>query len=178
MKNIALLILILAVPAMGQLQQTVPAGHMTPVGGAGSSFPFNATVDHTWQWHYDSAQFAATYPIIINEISVSGLNGVPLAAFSFPSVEISMASSPTDYTVLGNTTQAGHSPTLAANLNADLTVVRPAAPWIGGAAAWQWHPFGLTTPFLYDPTQGNDLVVQIRKCGTTTVFGTSIHGQS
>ena len=89
-----------------------------------------------------------------------------------------MASSPTDYTIAGNTTQAGHSPTFAANLNTDLTVVRPAAPWVGGAAAWQWHAFGLTTPFLYDPTQGNDLVVELRKCGTNIVFGTSIHGQS
>ncbi len=178
MKHIAIFLLILSAPAMGQMQQTIPAGHMTPLGGAGSSFPFNTAPDHTWQWHYDSAQLTATFPIIITEISVSGLNGVPLAAFSFPSVEISVASSPTDYTVLGNTTQAGHDPTLANNLNADLTVVRPAAPWVGGAAAWQWHPFGITTPFLYDPTLGNDLVVQIRKCGTTTTFGQSIHGSS
>jgi len=178
MKHIVILLLILAVPAVGQFQQTVPAGHMTPLGGAGSSFPFNNVANHTWHWHYDSAQFQATYPIIITEISVSGLNGAPLPAFDFPSLEVSMASSPTDYSILGNATQGGHDPTFANNLNADLTVVRPASPWVGGAAAWQWHPFGITTPFLYDPTQGNDLVVELRKCATVAVFGTSIHGSS
>ena len=178
MKYLVILLLILSVPAIGQMQQTVPAGHMTPLGGAGSSFPFNNTLDHTWQWHYDSAQFTATSPIIITEISVSGLNGAPLPAFDFPSLEVSMASSPTDYTIAGNGTQPGHDPTFANNLNADLTVVRPAAPWVGGAAAWQWHPFGISTPFLYDPTLGNDLVVELRKCGTNVTFGTSIHGSS
>ncbi len=178
MKHIAILILLLAVPAVGQFQQTVPAGHLTPVGGAGSSFPFNNLNDHTWQWHYDSAQFTATFPIVITEVSVSGLNGAPLPNFDFPSLEVVMASSPTDYTLLGNGVQGGHDPTFANNLNSDMTIVRPAAPWVGGAATWQWHAFGLTTPFVYDPTQGNDLVVQLRKCGTNVTFGTSIHGQS
>ena len=47
MKYLVILLLILSVPAIGQMQQTVPAGHMTPLGGAGSSFPFNNVNNHT-----------------------------------------------------------------------------------------------------------------------------------
>lgn len=159
-----------------QSTQTLPRGFDSGAGGSGSSFPFNATTDHKWQWHYDSAQFNAMGPIVITEIAIRSLSNAAIPAFSFPAVEVTMASSPTDYTVAGNGVLPGHSTTYSANLNPDQTIVRPAAPWTGSAPTPAWIPLGLTVPFLYDPSAGNDFVVQITKCGTTTVWGTSIFG--
>ncbi|MAG58945.1 MAG: hypothetical protein CMJ83_21875 [Planctomycetes bacterium] len=168
--------LVFSSTARGQMMQTLPAGNLSGAGGGGSAYPFNATADHTWQWHYDSGQFTFPAPIIITEVYVRGLNSVPLGAYDFPSVEIVMASSPTDYTVLGNGVQPGHDPIFANNLNTDQTTVRPAAPWVGNQAAAGWEPLGMVTPFLYDPTVGDDFVIQIRKCGTNIQWGTSIFG--
>lgn len=177
MKRTILLALLVAAPLCGQMQQTLPAGFLTTFGGAASSFPFNTTADHKWQWHYDSSNFTATFPVIINQISVRALNGATIASWDFTSLQISMASSPTDYTVAGTATQPGHDPTFANNLNPDLTVVRPAAPWTGTGVGG-WESLGITTPFLYDPTLGNDLVIQLEKCGTVTPWGQSIDGSS
>jgi len=177
MTRIILLLLLVAVSPLCAQMQTLPAGFLTTFGGAASSFPFNNANDHKWQWHYDSSNFTATYPIIINQVYVRALNGATIPAWDFTSVQVSMASSPTDYTVAGNGVQAGHSTTFAANLNPDLTVVRPAAQW-AGTGVGGWESLGMTVPFLYDPSLGDDFVVQIEKCGTVTTWGMSIDGKS
>lgn len=160
------------------LTQTVPAGWDSGAGGGGSAYPFNSTSSHIWQWHYDSTQFQFAGPIYITEVYVRTLNNAQCAAFNFPSVEVVMASSPTDYTILGNATTPGHNAVFAANLNPDATTVRPAAPWTAAAPVpgGTWMALGMQTPFFYNPQLGNDFVVQIRKCGTVTAWGTSIFG--
>ncbi|MAG58523.1 MAG: hypothetical protein CMJ83_19720, partial [Planctomycetes bacterium] len=106
-----------------------------------------------------------------------------VAAFSFGTWDVMLASSPTDYTVAGQGGVPGHSLTLANNLNSDATVVRT-GPLVGGpyppsgAPAATWIPWGLTGTFTYDPTLGNDFVIQIDKCGTISMWGTSMDGQS
>jgi hypothetical protein len=172
----ALLAFHLPASAQPSLSQTLPRGFDAGTGGSGSAFPFNNTNDHIWQWHYDSGQFNAMGPIRILEISVRPLSPAQAAAFSFPSVEVVVASSPTDYSVAGNGTQPGHASAFAANLNPDQLVVRPASPWSIATPTSNWIPFGLTNSFLYDPTQGLDFVVQIRKCGTNVTWGASIFG--
>lgn len=171
--------LLVASDAHAQGSQTLPDGYLTLEGNGASSYPFNSTSDHTWQWHYDSLQFDVDQPILITEVYVRTKSTSPDIAFDFPSVELVMASSPTDYTLLGNGVQAGHDTTFANNLNPDALVVRSGAPFTGvGVTPLTWMAFGLDEPFLYDPTAGNDFVLQIRKCGTFNSWGASIDGRS
>lgn len=179
--------LLLAGICVAQPTQTLPRGYDTGVSTvttstqSSSSFPFNNTADHTWHWHYDSNEFDLQLPVIITELYVRTFTpGTAANAFDFPSVEITMASSPTDYSVAGDGIRAGHASAFAANLNGDATVVRPAGPWTSAMVTntGGWMALGLVTPFVYDPSTGNDLVVEIRKCGTNTTWGQSILGAS
>jgi len=167
--------------ASGQSYQTLPAGFDTLDGSSGTGFPFTLSfyTEHTWQWHYDSAQFNATGPVEITEIFVrsdgaSGTGGI----FDFPSLEVTLASSPTDYTVAGNGIQLGHDPVFANNLNSDATVVRSAAQWTGSGGYLDWIPFGLTSSFVYDPTQGDDFVVELRSCGINVMWAGALDGET
>ncbi len=165
-------------PPPGGNSQTLPAGFLTADGNGATSFPQNNTNDHKWQWHYDSAQFQSTGPITITEVWVRASTATAsVAAFSFPSFVVTMASSPTDYTV------AGHDPVFANNLNGDATVVKTGAwssaavPASGGSTG-TWIPLGLTGSFTYDPTAGDDFVIQIEKCGTNATWGATMDGAS
>jgi hypothetical protein len=60
----------------------------------------------------------------------------------------------------------------ANNFNADVTVVRPGARYRGiGQTVIGWEPLGLRAPFIYDPSQGQDFVIQIRSCGIGVMWG-------
>jgi hypothetical protein len=170
--------------AAAQSSQSLPNGWMNTDATGATSFLVNNQNSAKWQWHYDSSNFVATGPIIITEISIRAATPTAaVGAFSFPSWVVTMASSPTDYSVAGNGVQPGHSTTFAANLNPDATVVRT-GPWIGGpvpasgGTTATWVPMGLTGQFMYDPSLGNDFVVQIEKCGSTTTWGTTLDGPS
>jgi hypothetical protein len=177
--------LISAALCCGQTQQqTLPNGWMTVDPTGSSAWPFNQATDHKWQFHYDSSQFVATGPVTITDIAFRAATPTTtVAAFSFPSVVITMASSPTNYSVAPTATQPGHSPTFANNLNPDATVVRT-GPWSGGpvppsgGTTATWIPLGLTGTFTYDPTLGLDFVLQIEKCGNTSLWAASIDGPS
>ncbi|MGB0954218.1 MAG: hypothetical protein ACPG31_13435 [Planctomycetota bacterium] len=162
-----------------QGSQTLPSGYDTLEGNGSSSYPFNSTGNQSWQWHYDSGQFEMDQPILITEVYVRTKSSSAPITFDFPTVELTMASSPTDYTVLGQGGQLGHDNTYANNLNPDAAVVRASAPFTGTAVpALTWMAIGLDEPYLYDPTVGNDFVLEIRKCSTNSSWGASIDGRS
>lgn len=162
-----------------QGSQTLPSGYDTLEGNGSSSYPFNSTSNHSWQWHYDSGQFEVDQPILITEVYVRTKSTSAAITFDFPSVELLMASTSTDYTLLGAGGQPGHDLTYANNLNPDARIVRASAPFTGNAVpALTWMAFGLDEPFLYDPTLGNDFILEIRKCSTVSSWGASIDGRS
>jgi hypothetical protein len=155
----------------------LPAGHLTTLGSGSSSYPFNTTANHKWQWHYDSDQFLVQEPIFITKIYVRPEGAI--SSFNFPSVEVLMASSPTDYTVSGNGVQPGHDEIFDNNLNADAMIVRAGAPFTGAnIGAADWVEITLDQPFLYDASIGDDFIVQIQKCSTVTTWSSSIDGAS
>jgi len=156
-----------------QGSQSLPPGFLTIEGNGSSSYPFNATADHKWQWHYDSSTFAATGPVLISQVYVRSTSLSANMSFDFPALEVVMASSPTDYQVLG------HDPVFDNNLNPDATVVRVMAPWGGNnVPPLTWISLEMDQPFLYDPSLGHDFVLQLRKCGNNVTWGESIDGQS
>lgn len=162
---------------IAQGEQSLPAGYLTTLGGGSSSYPFNSSSNHKWQWHYDSDQFIEQSPIFITKIYVRPTSAI--TSFDFPSVEVLMASSPTDYSILGNGVQSGHDDIFDNNLNADAMIVRAAAPFVGtNVLAASWVEITLDEPFLYDASIGDDFIVQIRKCSTVSTWGSSIDGVS
>lgn len=172
-------IAVLAVCAGAQTSQTLPAGFLATVSGSGSAWPFNLATPSRWQWHYDSGQFTGTGPLTISEIWVRSVSTAgTVAAFNFPSVTVTLASSPTDYSVAGSGGLPGHDPIFANNLNPDATVVM-SGPFAGGPVpGGTWIPLGLTGTFVYDPGLGNDFVLEIRVCSSNTPWGQSIDGVS
>ncbi|MBW2456954.1 MAG: DUF4215 domain-containing protein [Deltaproteobacteria bacterium] len=140
--------------------QTLPQGFASTMGSSSTAYPFGNTNDGTWQWHYDSGEFVNQGPIVITGVAVRADSGTS-SAFSYPSVEVILIEASTDYQV------ASHAPLFANNILTS-SVVRTGA-WSGGATAG-FVSLGLTGQFVYDPSTGNDFIVMIRKCGTTTSF--------
>ena len=164
--------------ASAQLSQTLPAGFDTVSGASGgTAYPQNDLANHKWQWHYANSNFAQTGPITITEISVRAENGtLSVAAFDFPSFAVTCSEATTQYGV------ATHDAIFANNLGTNTVLVR-SGPWVGGpvpasgGTAATWIPFGLTTPFTFDPTSGHDFIVQIEKCATNTSWATYMDGK-
>lgn len=178
---LATIALAMALPlaVQAQLQASLPICFENADATSSTSFPFSTTSDHTWQWHYANRNFATcTAPIVITDISLRPLSATStIGAFDFPSVEVVMATATTGYQV------GQHDPVFANNLGTDQTIVRT-GPWVGGpvgpapagAAAGTWFSMGLQVPFVFDPTTGSDLIIQIRKCGTNVAFLGAIDG--
>ncbi|MSR75785.1 MAG: hypothetical protein EXS14_09995 [Planctomycetes bacterium] len=166
--------------APAQLSQTLPAGFDAVDGPSSTPYLINNTPDQKWQWVYDSAQFSATYQILISEIYVRAASSAnAVNAFSFANLTATLASSNNNYTV------GSHNTNYAANMGIDASMVRtgpwtsPAVPANVGFPTATWIPLGLTTPFTFDPTLGKDLIVQLTKCGTPTViWGPQMDGTS
>ncbi len=166
--------------AFAQLSQSLPNGFLNVDGPSSTPYVINNTGDMKWHWVYDSAQFAANYQIIITEISVrAAAPANTVNAFSFANFGVTLASSNNNYGT------ATYNTNYAANMGTDATLVRsgpwtnPGVPGAAGMPAATWIPLGLTQPFIFDPTLGKDLIVQITKCGTpTTIWGPQMDGAS
>jgi hypothetical protein len=174
----ALLAATLSLPAFAQSSQTLPAGFENVQAGSGTAFPFNQLANHKWQWHYANSNFAQSGPIVITQIYVRALTpSLAVTAFDFPSLTVTCSQATTDYTV------AAHDPIFANNLGPNTQVVR-SGPWTGGpippsgGATATWIPIGVTSPFTYDPTSGDDFILQIEKCGTNATLGVSLDGKT
>ncbi len=160
-----------------QLSQTLPASFDNVNGGSGSSYPFNSTAAHKWQWHYANANFAQSGPITITEIHVRASSAAAtVQAFDFPSLDVWCSEALTQYPL------ASHAPVFDDNLGPNTVLVR-SGPWVGGpvppsgGASSTWIPLGLSTPFTFDPTSGNDFLIQIEKCSTNATWATTIDGR-
>ena len=167
----ALVVFVFALTATAQLSpysQTLPPEHEQIEGNYSTDQPFfSGAISHSqrWQWAHDASLFAARGPMVIQGLSLRANAGGALAPFAFPMVEVVMASATTDYLSLA-------TENLDANLGADQVVVRPESPWVGAGAMGsgtggtaEWVSLDLATPFVYDPTLGAALIIQVRSCG-------------
>lgn len=155
--------------------QTLPAGFDSVNGSSGTGFPQNSTSDQVWQWHYDASEFTSSGPISISEISVRAVSPtMSVSAFDFAFFEVTLIEAATNYTA------SSHSTTFASNVFRSEVCKstrwkQAATPASGGVAA-TWIPFQLDRSFTFDPTNGRDLIIQIRKCGTLATWGVSLDG--
>src|SRR5262245_35610103 len=104
---------LIAGSAGAQLSQTLPAGLDNVDGSSSTAWPWGVAATHVWHWMYDSSNFAANYPIIINQVSFRAQGGSTPAGGTFQNVEISLSSATIDY--LAATTTS----VFAANMDID-----------------------------------------------------------
>lgn len=162
----------LSMPVVAQLTLVGPNGYATTAGNAGNTFPWNrATASMRIQFLYDSTTFTAqgvAGPVVITRLRYrpqAAATTVTWAGGSWPNVRIDMATSPVDY--------LAPSATFASNLGNDVTtvhngpvVVQPGAG-LGAGIPTNWYiDIPLATAFLYDPTTGSDLTIDIHLDGT------------
>ncbi|HYC76138.1 MAG TPA: PKD domain-containing protein [Planctomycetota bacterium] len=162
-------------PAVAQFSQTLPVGLDAVDGSSSTGFPFNGTANHIWHWIYDTSNFTANFPIVINAISVRPQASSAGTGGTYQNVEITLASATIDWTVGSTGVQ-----TFASNMAGDATVVftgpvtLPPGPHTN-PGGWVTIP---VAPFVYDPTLGADFIIQIRTPGPGNVAAMTLDGHN
>lgn len=149
-----------------------PNGYDNVEGNTNNAFPWNRGASSMRiQFVYDSTNFTLAginYPVLINNLRYrpnAQATTVSWAGGSWPNVRIDMANSPLDYLAV--------SGTFASNLGANLATVYQgpvtvqAGVGLGTTVVHPWHiDIPLATPFVYDPSLGEDLTIDIYLDGT------------
>jgi hypothetical protein len=161
----------LVAPAIAQFSVVTPAGYAAAEGNANNAFPWSrGTASTRIQFVVDSTHFTSqgvASPILISQLRYradAAAATTTWAGGSWPNVRIDMATCPVDF--------LGVSATFASNVGPDLTTVHNGAVTVAGGAGngtgipGPWHiTIPLSTPFVYDPTGGADLTVDIYQDG-------------
>ncbi|MCA8964496.1 MAG: PKD domain-containing protein [Planctomycetes bacterium] len=156
--------------AAAQLSLVAPDGYANAEGNTGNLFPWqvDATSIHI-QFLYDSSHFTnqnVVSPIVISRLRYrANATTSSWTGGSWPNVRIDMATATTDYATPSATFAANTGPDLTTVLTGPVTVQPGTGNGAGVPGPW-YIDIPLTTPFLYDPTSGNDLVVDIMLDGT------------
>ena len=161
----------LSAPAIAQISLTAPPNYAAAVGNSNNVFPWGrGTSSMRFQQVYDSSNFTLqgiTGPVLIQGMKFRPYPGAVTswAGGSWPTVRIDLASCPLDY--------LGCSQTFASNLDVDVQTVLNgpvtcnAGSTLGAGVLVPWHiDIVFTTPFLYDPSAGKDLTVDVHLDGT------------
>ena len=147
--------------AGAQFSQTLPSGLDAVDGSSSTAWPWGVAATHIWHWVYDSSNFTAGVPIVINQISFRAQGGSTPAGGTFQNVEITLSSATIDY--LAATTTS----VFANNMDVDQAVVFTGTVTIPGGAQptpANWVPVPIA-PFYFDAAAGKDFIVQIRTPG-------------
>ncbi len=154
--------------AVAQSSQTLPAGFDTTAGGENWNHflgtPANNYSNTRFQAVYDTTEFADQGFIAITKLAFRAKPGYSggYAAGSMNNVTVRMSSCANDFNSL--------SQTFANNTGADVatvfsgTVSYPAV--VGTTTVNDWVEITLTTPFTFQAAAGNDLCIEVSKCGT------------
>jgi len=128
--------------------------------GIGNCFPFSCAYSGLYQQVYTSSQFSGPMTITGLEFFNTSFNS-DATAMNSGNWAVSLSTTSADWNIL--------SSTFASNLGADNTLVfsgNLAQPWAFGDTL----VIGLTTPFTYNPSNGN-LLMTVDATGTSIVDG-------
>ncbi|HEX6810313.1 MAG TPA: PKD domain-containing protein [Planctomycetota bacterium] len=171
---VALVAVAAASTARAQFTLVTPNGYANTVGNSSNVFPWASNVVSTRaQFLIDSSHFIAqgvTTPIMIQQLRYRAspqpaASPISWAGGTWPSVRIDMATSPLDWAVASTTFASNLGPDRTTVLQGPVTVMPGTTTGVGGVVPW-YITLPLTTPFVYDPTSGNDLTIDIRLDGT------------
>ncbi|HEU4420095.1 MAG TPA: PKD domain-containing protein, partial [Planctomycetota bacterium] len=164
-------VLALAATATAQLSLVTPNGYASTVGNTNNTFPWaRGTASMRIQFLIDSTHFTSqgvASPIIISRLKYRPYSGAVTswAGGSWPNVRIDLATSPLDWAVASTTFANNLGPDLTTVLNGPVTVTGGST--LGAGVVVPWHiDIPLTANFVYDPTSGNDLTVDVYLDGT------------
>jgi PKD repeat protein len=149
-----------------------PSGLANTAGNTNNTFPWSrATASMRIQFIYDSSHFTlqgVTGPVVISRLRYRPYSSTTVGTWaggSWPNVRVDLATAATDW--------AAPSSTFANNLGVDaLTAYQGPVAVVGGSApiapaVGPWYiDIPLSVPKVYDPTTGNDLVIDIWLDGT------------
>ncbi len=146
-----------------QLTVVTPPGYDLLEGNSNNAFPWNrGTASMRYQQLYDSTSFPAiTGPVLITGMRFRA-NGTTATwtGGSWPNVQIDLSTATVDHAAFSLTFDSNHGPDRTTVHNGSVTV----QPGTGNGTTvpGPWHiaiTFGV--PFLYDPSSGNDLCMDV-----------------
>lgn len=159
--RLALVATALTSTALAQLTLVVPDNaYATREGNSNFVLPFNATGGGRVQFVHDSSVFTGqgvTTPIRVTALRyrADAINNT-WSGGTFPNVTVDMSTCPVDHMAVVATFANNHGPDLTNVFSGPIPVI----PGQGGSAPAPWYAdIQLATPFVYDPTTGNDLVI-------------------
>ena len=163
---LAVLVLVAATPLHAQRTQTLPRGFDIAEGFGETSFPFETNAPQKWHWVYDTIEFDETSPILITRIELRPNGGITSwGPATYENLEVILGASRNDYSpgtydsVFDNNFVPGSR---QAFFSGALEVPAGTSP---GTSPAPWSISIPGTPYLFDPSQGNDLIVQVRTPG-------------
>ncbi|MCB9886363.1 MAG: hypothetical protein H6838_12785 [Planctomycetes bacterium] len=165
--------IVLSLPLTAQTLVVAPTGYDTVEGNSNNIYPWgrNAASMHYLQIQ-DSSNFTSqnvTGPVLINNLRFRVDNALSAATWtggSWPNVVIEMSTAAVDYTAISATFAANHGPDRTIVHSGAVTVQAGSRPG-SSTTPGVWHiDIPLTTPFLYDPSTGNDIVLDVQLDGT------------
>ncbi len=160
---------LLAGAALAQATLVAPAGAATVEGNANNAVPWSRGMQSARvQFLYDSSHFTsqgADRPIRISRLRYRADAGThSWTGGAWPNVRIDLATATVDH--------AAAQQVFASNLGADATIVHQGPVVVqggtgnGAGTPGPWYIDIPVLPFLYDPSSGDDLVVDIHLDGT------------
>ena len=160
--SLAILLPMLVVSVVAQNDIVGPeAIHRYAESNNSSGLPWNngATSPLRVQYVYDSSMFTnqnVAFPIVITRLRWRADTALTCTGGTMD-VTIDMATATVDHTLMSTTFAANLGPDLAQVFNGTVNVAAAA-----GTTPNTWYAdVTLSTPFLYDPTSGNDLAIDI-----------------
>ena len=172
MQKPLLVFLVAGLSAVAMAQTvTVPNGYASTIGNSNNTFPWGRlAANMRIQQVYDTSHFTlqgVTYPVILQGMRFRPYSGAVTSwtGGTWPNIRIDMASCPVDYTGVSTTFANNLGGDLATVVNGPVTVT--AGSTLGtGVVVPTYVDVPFTTPFVYDPTSGNDLVFDVYLDGT------------
>lgn len=162
----------LLAPAVAQSPLTTPNGYAAAEGNTSNAFPWSrGTASTRIQFVYDSSHFTSqnvASPIVISQLRFradAATTATTWAGGSWPNVRVDLATCPVDHLGVTATFAANLGPDLATVYSGVVTVAAGAGNGTGVPGPW-YITIPLTTPFVYDPTTGNDLTLDVYQDGT------------
>jgi PKD repeat protein len=165
-------VLLAALNAFATAQTLViPSSAANSEGSSSTSYPWNRNVagGHRVQYCYDSSHFSATTPLVIQRIRwrANGSTSASWSGVTHPNVQIDISSAANDYTSLSSTFASNHGSDRSTVYTGNV-VVAP-SPASGSTSPNGYYvDVQFATPFVYDPSQGKDLLIDVTLPGAWT----------
>src|SRR5262245_23062513 len=168
MPRLSCLLGAIALAAIASAQTiTIPAGFTTTEGNSSTAYPWNrnAAVIHV-QYCYDSSHFTSqgiTFPIVINRLKWRA-NSTTVASTggTYATATVDLSTAAFDQAAITTTFAANHGPDRATVYSGAVTVLpTPSIPSTTPLTPNIYYVDLAITPFLYDPTAGGDLLIDI-----------------